>query len=274
MTRVDFEAVASNMGRAMLVLHVATRPLHTAHASEDVAHVIAWACPAGINNVPVLRDGTIVGVIENINADYPGVKLPPNEGSAWQAMRPLHAGMLLESGTPLADLLPVLLEPPHYRLVLDGSQADAIVTPSDLVKLPMRILVFAAVANLESALLDALRRLYASDEDACQHLDADSQTQVLDSYDKLRAAHLDPSLLEVVSLRQKARLLAARGVFGGEDPVIEAEFEDLVSALRNPIVHAAGYVDDSLDALRGLERRLQAVRLRTDQADRAKRPGV
>ncbi len=269
-SELEFEAALDDIGSALVAAHVATAPLRTAHVAQAVSAVRAWAEPAAINNVPVVRDGRVVGVLENVNGDYP-TQSRPADGRARDRMRQLEADMLLEGRTPLRDLIEILLRPPHYRLVLDRGHVGAIVTPSDLVKLPMRVLVFGAVAQLEQAMLDALRRLYTDDESALETLEADSQAQVLDLFDQLRRADLDPSLLEVASLKQKGRVLAALGAFGDAEQAV-AELDDVVEALRNPLMHAAGYVDDSIEALRALDRRLRAVALRTQQAHAAGRP--
>ncbi len=181
-------------------------------------------------------------------------------------MRPLDAGMLLEGRAPLADLVGVLLKAPDYRLVLDEGRVESIVTPSDLVKLPMRVLVFGAVAHLEHAMISALERLYASADAALASLDADNQQQIISLYERLERANLNPSLMEVASLRQKARALTFAGAFGEREQA-DADFDDIVSALRNPVMHAAAYVDDSLEALQALDRRLRAVAKRTADAN-------
>lgn len=133
----------------------------------------------------------------------------------------------------------------------------------------MRVLVFRAVAQLEQAMLDALRRLHPDDESALETLDPDSQAQVLHLYDQLRRADLEPSLLEVATLKQKGRELAAIGAFGDAEQAV-AELDDVVEALRNPLMHAPGYVDDSIEGLRALDRRLRTVAVRTEQAHPAR----
>jgi hypothetical protein len=273
MSAHDFASVMADVGKALLAVHVATSPLHCAQFGDDVEAVIGWARPAGINNVPVRRDGRVVGVLENINGDYDDRPALEVAGRAAHAMRPLEADILLEARTPLDEMVGVLLSAPHYRLVLHGGGIDAIVTPSDLVKLPMRVMVFGAVAHLEQAMLDALRRLFGDDESALAELDADHQVQICGLYDKLRQRDLDPSLMDVASLRQKSRVLIRRGVFG-DSTKANADFDDIVGALRNPVMHATAFVDDSVEALRALDRRLRAVAESTRQAHQAGAPKV
>lgn len=249
----------AEVGRALLVSHLAAGPLKAAHYGEQMMSISAWASAAAFNNVPVKRDGEVVGVIENINGDLQDAPIPRRVGTAGEQMRRLHAGMLIEGATPLQGLVGVLLESPHYRLLLDGDRVDSIVTPSDLVKLPMRVLVFGAVAHLENAMLDAIERLWSDEASAVGELEGGAQSQILELHGRLHDVHLDPSLLEATSLRQKATVLTARGVFGDDTAAVDATFDDLVEALRNPVMHAARYVDDSLDALRALNRRLKAV---------------
>ena len=92
-------------------------------------------------------------------------------------------------------------------MLRDGG-LPAIVTPSDLTKLPMRALVYAQIAHLEATMLDAIRARFPTDEEAVSTLDAGAQTQIDDELTKLHRRHLEPSLLEVTTLKQKAQILA------------------------------------------------------------------
>jgi hypothetical protein len=73
---LDFEAAMAEVGRTLVAAHVAAEPLMTTHFDEQLAAVTAWAGPAGFNNVPVRRDGRVVGVLENINGDYADIEVP------------------------------------------------------------------------------------------------------------------------------------------------------------------------------------------------------
>jgi hypothetical protein len=65
---------------------------------------------------------------------------------------------------------------------------------------------------------------------------------------------------------QKGEILARGHVFSGDPVEISEEFKDLYEQLRNPLMHASQYVDDSVAALNLLARRLAFIRARTAEA--------
>jgi hypothetical protein len=271
------ERTMGDLEASLHVAHIATAPLRVAHPRQTVAAVRAWASPDAINNVPLQRDGAIIGVVENLNGDLPasptGVppKAPQEDNRMEAVARRLSGDMLIEGREPLAGLIDELLQPPHYRLVVRGGRMDAIVTPSDLGKLPMRVLAYTSVAHLEATMTDAIRSTYPNDEDAVATLSEGAQNQILGELRRMHEKNLDPSLLEVTTLEQKGLILTAAGTFSGSPGTLAEEFEDLYEKLRNPLMHAASFVDDSLEALSRLKRQLDVIRLRTREASVAAR---
>jgi hypothetical protein len=259
------------------VAHVATSPLRVAYPAQTIAAVRAWASLDAINNVPVSRDGAIIGVVENINGDLPAAprgvppEAPRDEDRVSAVARLLSGDMLIEGRQPLNELIDELLKRPHYRLVISGGQVDAIVTPSDLGKLPMRVLAYASIAHLEATMTDAIRRLYPTDEDAVACLGEGAQAQIAGDLGRMHEKRLDPSLLEVTTLEQKGLILVTSGAFSGDPDAVADAFKDLYERLRNPLMHAASFVDDSLEALSQLKRQLEVIRNRTAEATAATR---
>lgn len=186
-------------------------------------------------------------------------------------MRPLAGDMVIEGAHLLMGLIDALLEPPHYRLVIEGGHLESIVTPSDLGKLPMRVLAYTLLAHLETTMTEAIRRIFPTEEDAICALDTSAQAQIEGSLSAMHRKTLDPALLEVASLKQKAQVLVAGHGFSGDPDEVAAEFNDLYERLRNPLMHAASFVDDSLGALERLHRQLDLIRRRTQEAATAAR---
>lgn len=267
-----FEDTIAHLERSLNVAHVATSGLEVAHWNQRISEIRPWASERAFNNVPVRADDRIVGVVENINGDLAaspdGVppEAPADADRVSAVARRLSSDMLIEGRLPLGEVLDELLKPPHYRLVIDGGRLDAIVTPSDLGKLPMRVLAYTAVAHLESTMMDAIRHVYPSDEDAVAHLCDGAQTQILRDLRRMHAKNLDPELLEVANLQQKGLILAAAGVFEARELTVADEFAELYDGLRNPLMHAASFVDDSLEALMRLKRHFAVIRQRTAEA--------
>jgi hypothetical protein len=63
----------------------------------------------------------------------------------------------------------------------------------------------------------------------------------------------------------------AAGVYAGDPTSVADEFADLYDKLRNPLMHAASFVDDSLEALARLKRQLEVIQQRTVQAETARK---
>lgn len=242
-------------------------PFASCDRSAHVEDVASWAEPGSFNNVPVMRDGVVIGVVENLLGEYPEMPTPARAGKARDVMRSLAGDMLVDASEPIARLPAMLLDPPHYRLVLDRGRIGHIVTPSDLGKLPMRVFLFGKVALLEQSLTDAIRRGFPDDESAVATLGPDAQSQVLASLSALHKKNLDPSILEVTNLPQKASILWERGGLHGSESEVVEEFRLLYQDFRNPIVHAGALVNDSLGALRGLRELIDSARTRTHEAE-------
>ena len=265
----DFERTIEDLQGALRVAHIAESPIKVADVGESVSTVRSWSGPGTINNVPVTRSGVIVGVLENINGDVDGYATLPDNGKAGQALRNLSADMLVEGALPLDGFLQELLVPPHYRLVLRGGKIDAIVTPSDLNKLAVRLLAYCAVAHLEETMLRVIRARVGDDEAAVALLGPDGARQVSRSYADLKGNLINPSMLGVTSLKQKGTILARAGVFLGGAREVEADFAAIYEGLRNPLAHAGDYLTDSLEGLRRFTTDLERVRVFTQQASAA-----
>lgn len=257
-----FERTIASLQTAMTVAHIAESPLIAADSHETVASVRSWASLNTLNNIPVIRNGSIVGVLENINGDVVGVATPADHLQAGQANRSLTGDMLVEGECPLDGFIASLLGPPHYRLVLRGGVLDAIVTPSDLNKPAVRMLAYASVAHLEAVMTSAIR-VRLGNEDPLVHLDPSSGDQVRGSYRRLKDKLLNPSPLAVMSIQQKATVLARLGVFRDPLEEVEADFRLIYERLRNPLMHSDDYVGDSLESLQGFADILERVRTRT-----------
>ena len=79
-----------------------------------------------------------------------------------EAMQPLREGLIVSADMPIADLIPQLRES-HYRLVLRGGCIDGLVTQSDLLKLPVRLVVFALITHLEQIMTDVVSGHWPND---------------------------------------------------------------------------------------------------------------
>ena len=80
-----------------------------------------------------------------------------------EAMRPLRDGLVISTHMPIGDLIPQLRHN-HFRLVLRDHDIDGLVTQSDLVKLPVRMLVFGFISHFELLMRALIRRRHVRTE--------------------------------------------------------------------------------------------------------------
>ena len=239
----------SQLEAALQVRHIARRPLITVSADAPPAEAARVAAEHGIANLPVVgADGQVVGVLER------------------GTLRPLDDSVLVESQRSIEGLLEDLLEAPYYQLVVSDGRIDGIVTASDLNKAPVRVLAYATVARLETAMSAAIRRATGGDDEAAvRTLGGSGAGQVRADHARLREGDLNASLLDATTFKQKGVILARLGVFDGGDAV-EHEFDDLYQRLRNPLMHMTPFVAESIAGLREFASDLATARRRTDEA--------
>lgn len=126
---------------------------------------------------------------------------------------------------------------------------DAIVTPSDANKLPVRLVAFTMVVHLEAAMLAVARlRAHGDDEVALCELSDGGYGQVIGLQRQMAERRLNVAPLDVTSLKQKAQILVGQGVFADAADALE-DFSAIYEHLRNPLMHTTPYVSDSLESL-------------------------
>jgi predicted transcriptional regulator len=266
----DYQTTLAQLEASLQVQHVAHRPLTTVSATAAMGQAQAIAASQTLNNLPVVDDSDgIVGVLENLNGeikDYPRPRVDVR--AVRHAMRPLVGRMLVECRCSLEGLLTDLVVPPYYQLVVTAGQIDGIVTVADLNKAPVRVMAYATVAHLETAMANAIRnRTNGDDKVAVAMLGPDSAAQVSDAHRRLREGYLNADLLDATTFKQKGVILAELGVFGqSSSSTVKREFEGLYERLRNPLMHMSPFVAESIDGLRDFVADLEQARRRTHEA--------
>lgn len=201
-----------------------------------------------------VRDGeTTIGVLLR-QSDY-------GDKSVGDVMLPLSERVIVSADMPIADLIPELRES-HYRLVLRGDRIDGLVTQSDLLKLPVRMLIFGLISHLESG-LRALVRQRAAWPMWLELLHQDRQKEVRKEVRKLERARLEPDPLEVSNFSDVVNILAAQPDLGDDF----WERADSVRLLRNDVAHAKTYIA-SADDVHQFVGRFNGIRDLTDRVSR------
>jgi CBS domain len=163
------------------------------------------------------------------------------EKTVGEAMQPLREGLIVSADMPIQDLIPQLRET-HHRLVLRCGNIDGLVTQSDLLKLPVRLVVFALITHLEQVMADVIRNRWP-DESWMDLLSEGRRAQVTKKEDDLRRKLMNPPKVELTDFCDKRELckhvldIARRSGFVADLVALEE--------LRNQLAHAATFVDQS-----------------------------
>ena len=151
--------------------------------------------------------------------------------------------MLVEAELPLARFLPLAVLSTYY-LVVAGSRIGGLVTRSDLLKLPVRLVAFAYVAHLEARMAALIRARFAADE--WLDLVDDGGKRLNGRARKLAQERLDPDVLELAFFSEK------RQAIGRLLGLSEDEEASLIGVekMRNDVAHGNDYgrTGEQLDA--------------------------
>jgi hypothetical protein len=233
MLRLSYVNTMRGLESGLRVQDIAVFDLQTCHVDETIGQVQRRVARFGFDNVPVRRDGVIVGVVENIR------ELDP-EASPESCATPLSEHMLIAGSVPLKQFLPRIADR-AYRLVISENGISGVVTPSDVVQLPVRLLVFALVAHLEELMRTAIRQVEPDDAKAVAALGKKRRDRVEGTLRSQAKKDLNPAPLDVTQFIDKANLLFNLRVVperGGDRELFQAFYD-----LRNKVDHVDQYAE-------------------------------
>jgi predicted transcriptional regulator len=240
---------------AVQVRHIATTPLCPCLASDSVKAVLEADAWKSYSQIPV-RDGDhICGVLERA-----GCK---RDGTVRDALRILDESILIAAGAPLIEFLD-LAAGSAYRLVVDGGKVDGIVTRSDLQKLPVRVVVFTLVTNLELLMADVIRARAVDSLAWNQCLNENRQKIVKVKFDKLSGEDFDLDELTCTDFCDKRTIL--KSMLGDLPESFNKDLKE-IEELRNSVYHAGEYAQDRKQLTIFLDR-LQRTRRWTGELQR------
>jgi hypothetical protein len=198
--------------------------------APDEADAAAWLAENNpdFDQFPVRQGDATVGILLR-ESGHTGK-------TVYDAMQPLREGLIVSADMPIADLIPQLRES-HYRLILGGGRIDGLVTQSDLLKLPVRMLLFGLISHLELCLC-ALVRARAPWPEWLKRLESGQQKEICRRLDALKHARFEPDPLEFTNFSDVVDVLA-------QEPDSGDEFKAQLEAIRqlcNDIAHAKTYI--------------------------------
>jgi len=209
-----------------------------APADEDAASWLAANSPE-FDQFPVKDRDRTVGVLLRDERH--------RARSIRDAMQPLRDGLIVSADMPITQLIPQLCEH-HFRLVLRGGRIDGLVTQSDLLRLPVRMLIFGLVSHLELC-LRALVRQRSPWPAWLELLEPGRRQDIRGRIGALSSARLEPDPLEFTNFGDVVRVLADQRDLDGFRSEGEA-----IRYLRNDVAHAKTFINSADDVPLFVER--------------------
>jgi hypothetical protein len=170
--------------------------------------------------------------------------------TVYEAMQPLSEGLIVSADMPLADLIPQLRDS-HSRLVLRGGRLDGLVTQSDLLRLPVRMLLFGLISHLELCLRSLVRKRIPLPK-WLELLPADRRREITGKLREFADARFEPDPLEFTNFSDVLNMLALQSDLG-----LGGRFKtetDAIRDLRNDVAHAKTFVASVDDVSRFVDR--------------------
>ncbi len=225
-----FEETMRGLETGLTVAHIACFSLRTCDIFENAKTVLSKPALDDYDQIPVLCDSRVVGVLERTSN--------PQSGQVQEYMRTLQETLLVSAEGPLMSFIKVA-DASFYRLVVRATEICGIVTRSDLLKLPVRLLVFGMITHLESLMADFIREECPGDNQKwLRYLSEDRQRKIIDKQAWLKKQKVDPELLELTEFCDKRDIV--RKLRG-----LKSEFvKDLkeVESIRNSLFHAGEFI--------------------------------
>ena len=221
------------LAAGLTVGHIATFDLQTCADVDEVARVFGESSLEIYDQIPVQKAGRIVGVIER------RIGSPP--GAARDHMHALEDTLLVSAEGPLMSFVRTADASP-YRLVVRETEISGIVTRSDLLKLPVRVLAFAMITHLESVLAEVILEACGSNNELwMKYLNQTRRDRISEKQAKLKSGGIDPLLLvELTDFCDKRDIVKTLRH-------LDADFERQlkgIEGVRNKLAHAGEYVAD------------------------------
>ncbi len=242
----DFDRTLAALEAGLHVQHIAEFPLVPCHLDELVAEKLDDPQFSDYDQFPVEDDNRIIGVLLR-SADHAETRVA-------EAMCPLDSSMLVSDSQPIEQLLDGFGRY-RFRLVVRGSNIEGIVTPSDLLKLPVRLYVFMLITHLEMVMAARIRSEFQEHgvEKALCLLSAGRRESVQNEMEKLKDRKLDLDAIEGTQFCDKREILRKHLHKSG---AFKQNLEE-IEKLRNSLAHASTYLSDDV----GLEDFLGVVKI-------------
>jgi PII-like signaling protein len=220
----------AGLDEGLRVRHIAAFPLMT-FPHGDLGTILAKPELQDFDQIPITDGARIIGVLER---------------SGSKELRRIDDSVLVSADDLLSHFIHTVHEQP-YRLIVDKTAITGIVTWSDLLKLPVLVLAFSLVAELELAMNRRIKEKYGSSDKWLELVDDKEAIQkITGRRRKLTKENLVLPTIELADLIAKARVF--RQMLGtGRD--FDTDLES-VRGLRNDVAHVKEIVRREADLKR------------------------
>ncbi len=232
-----FKLTMSGLEKGLQVAHITTSPVQGCESDEEIATVLDKPHLSDFDMIPVRRNDKIVGIIKRDSC--------PRVGLASDCMHPLDESVLISAEVPLLEFIN---SGPLDRLVLRGTKIDGIVTRSDFLKLPVRLLGFSLVTHVETLMSNIIRRAGVAEQTWLAYLVRGRRDAILKKQKRLRLKHANPDLLEHTYFSDKRVIL--KQLLDSKETVIhelldQEALDQLkeINELRNTVAHTGNDIE-------------------------------
>lgn len=252
---VDFARTIESLEAGLLVRSIMTYPLRTVRPEDDAAAFFKEHEALGFDCAPVVDSGRIVGMVYLADLRPGGRAAGCSITRA--AMRPLHEVPLVSGDEPIARFIEQMRETQeHFWLVLNGTTIDAIVTRSDLWRLPVQLLAFGRIVHLERLMHELICRHVGEDLSWLDAIGEGRRGKIEKTIERNRTRNEQLNPLESTNFSDKVEIIkkvlrrpADGSALGG------------INALRDQLMHAREGSDDAPGIEKFLERLARIDRL-------------
>ena len=218
---------------SLVVRHISTK-METCRGDQQAVEVRAYMEERNFD-VMGLHDGERISryVARNLLG----------EGTCNDHGRRIEPTEIVSSTTPLIHLLPIMKNRDHL-FVLDGARLESIVTPADLQKPPVRMLLFGLVSLFDMFLLTLVRK-HCPKETLPETLKPNRLTEAQKLYEARKARNEEIDLADCLQICDKRDLIlkfVGHGELGFESKGKAERLFKEAENLRNRLAHSQDLV--------------------------------
>ena len=236
-----------SLHRGLTVALIATprRKLKTCGADERLAAVLERHTEQ-YDYLPVVEDesedAAIVGLL---NASGFDTGRPVN-GTVRERMDGLSESNLIGADASILDFV-LGVRSKAFRLTVSGQRISGLVTWADLQHLPVRAALFGVITGFEIIMVDAIRRMCATDDAWLRHLSCGRRKKVKKEIEESHKNDSDVDALLYTQICDKGDILRKRCNLGESMGKLKKQFRD-IQGLRDRLAHANQYASTRSNA--------------------------